>query len=245
MSNTLVLPVKNLVVEWRFAPQLAIYSAMDKIGIHFAEDFPDWERSPLTLELKNLNHWRRFFMSCRRCFFDVVNPSSAGLSTEIDKAYSLFDRTATELELRQIERIGFRQWFAFPCEDDFELLVKRSISKFHPENQSLKDLLRAEFTDIGYVVDMKTADGWKYNLRAGPMKKEQWFSIVQHERQIFKSQTDFDGYETKFPSQFFYVDIDCHSENVPRSDLRQLVDKMHRKSHEIAKDLSQFFESRS
>lgn len=245
MPSPLALPVKNLVIEWRFTPQLAMYSTMDKIGLHFADDFPDWQRSPLTLELRDKTRWRRFFMSHRRCFFDVVSPSDTGLSAEFDKAHALFDRTADELDLREIERLGFRQWFAFPCEDEFESLVRRFTGKFHSQDQSLKDLLQAEFVDIGYVVDMKTADGWKYNLRAGPMKKEQWFSIVPHERQVLKTQSSFDEYESNFPSQFLYVDIDCYSESLPRSEARTLIDKMRRKSHEIAKNLSQYFDSES
>ena len=239
MTDSVAKALKNLVIEWRFAPQLAIYSTMDQVGLHFVDKFPDWQRSPLTLELRNKSHRRRFFMSYRRCFFDVVTASDAVPQSEVDVAHELFEYTASRMSIREVERLGFRQWFAFSSSDDFATLVERSVGTFHP--QPLKDLLQAEFDDIGYVVDMRTAHGWRYNLRAGPMKKEQWFAIVPHEREVFDGAAGFSDYKAEFPSQFLYIDIDCFSEKKPRSELRTLLDTMRRDSQSIAEELQNYF----
>jgi len=58
-------PVRHLIAELRYTPTLGFYSAMDKIGIALGEHYPDWERSPLTLEVRDKNHRRRCYLSQR------------------------------------------------------------------------------------------------------------------------------------------------------------------------------------
>lgn len=242
MADPFILPVKNVVVEWRFDPSLAIYSKMDQLGMELADQYPDWQRSPLTLEIRNKERQRRFFMSHRRCFFDVIGPSDNNVSAELDKAHKLFERLAHETKVSVVRRLGLRQWVAVHKDQSFQDLVRRAVQKFHPHDTEISALLRGEIKDIGYVVDMTTPAGWKYNLRAGPMEKGQWFGIVPHEEQLFKDGEQFAAYKQSFPAQFFYTDIDCYSEDVPRSDVRQLIDTMSRTAHDIARDLNRYFD---
>jgi len=212
------LPVKNVAIEWRYAPNLAVYAKMDQIGIDFEESYPDWNRSPLTLELSNKKFHRRFFMSYRRCFFEVVGPKDKVVAPEIDRAKRVFDRFRQDLGIQRVQRIGLRQWFAFGSAETLADLVKRARDRFHPVNSALGQAIEGEVEDLGYVVDVVHPAGWKYSLRAGPMEKSQWFDIVPHEPRLFSGQEDLVEYREQFPERFLYVDIDCHREEVAVGD---------------------------
>src|SRR5690606_7921582 len=107
------LPVKNLIVEWRYQPQLGFYSKMDGVGLHFHDEFPDWQRSALSLEILNKTANRRFFMAYRRAFYDVVGIADHSVRTELEVARPLFERLGDQLGIERLDRIGFRQWAAF------------------------------------------------------------------------------------------------------------------------------------
>lgn len=240
----LFLPIRTLVVEWRYAATLAIYSKMDVVGLAFAEEYSDWQRSPLALEIWSKKHRRRFCMAHKRSFFHVVDQGAKfGLDVvaETERAGKLFERLGGEIEASTIERVGFRQWVAFPRTESFRELVARAKRKFQPQCSTLEDCLGGSVDDVAYVVDVATSDGWKYDLRAGPMEKKQWFEIVPHERNLFGSQSSFDAYREAFPGQFFFVDIDCHHENISRSDAIGWLTIAKRLSHDVFTRIHKYF----
>lgn len=55
-----------------------------------------------------------------------------------------------------------------------------------------------------YAVNYETNDGWKYNLRLGPMMKSQWFQTTLYEPGIYQrgeeGEETFDKYRALFPS---------------------------------------------
>ncbi len=239
--TALLLPIKNLVVEWRYEPRLALYSKMDQIGLDFAEDYPDWERTALTLEIRNKKHRRRFFMSYRRSFFDAIISAGSDASTELDQAAKLFERLSNNLEIHTPKRIGIRQWAAFKSEDPFSELVRRATKKFHPTSDSLNQLLRGTIRDIGYVADITTDQGWKYGLRAGPMERDQWFQLVPHEQGLFESPQELTTYREEFCERLFYIDLDCFKEDVPPSDLTSFISVIRSTSRDIISDFYKYY----
>ena len=60
--------LRKLVVELRYKPELGFYSKMDAVGANLSDDFPHWQRSPLTVEVRNRKKHRRVFLGHQRCF---------------------------------------------------------------------------------------------------------------------------------------------------------------------------------
>jgi len=238
----LFVPVKNLVIEWRYKPNLAVYTKMDQVGIDFAEKYPDWQKSPLTLEIRNKKSKRRFFISYRRCFFEVIGPRDKDVAAELERASKLFDRIHRDLDLNKLERVGIRQWAAFARDEPFAEMVRRANRKFQPQDPQFLELLRGNVVDVGFVADVKTEQGWNYSLRVGPMEKAQWFDTVPHEVEMFSGTEEFAEYRQEFPDRFLYVDIDCFKEDVALSDLPALVSAISMASRDTMSDLWKYYE---
>jgi hypothetical protein len=234
-------PIKNLVVEWRYDPSLAFYSQMDQIGCHFADDYPDWQRSALTLQIHNKKHHRRFFMSYSRCFFEAIIGPGDDVAGEVDRSKELFERFSHELKIRTLRRFGFRQWAAFERKESFNDLVYRANKKFQATNASLEELLRGTMNDLCYVADVTTHQGWKYALRAGPMERKQWFEFVPHEPLLFESPESLNTYQDAFAERLLFADLDCFKEDVPISDLSSLITTIQSTSFSILSDFNKYF----
>lgn len=236
------VPVKNLVVEWRYKANLAIYSKMDEVGLHFQDEYPDWQRSALTLEIRNKKARRRFFISHSRCFYDVVGPMDNDIAREMEEANELFVRLAEAAQITKVTRVGIRQWAAFGKDQPFKDLAKRVKAKFHPAKGEIEAVLQGTVEDLGYIVDVAVEAGWKYRLWIGPMEKKQWFEIVVNDEGLFPTPLDFATYKETFPSQFLYADIDSYKEDVTLCDLTAWMSESRRITHQIFNDIDEFFE---
>jgi hypothetical protein len=95
------LPLKKLVLEMRYKPDVGFYGKMDSFGTEFAGDFPDWERSPLTLELRDKKKHRRLYLSVKRLFIDVDEPDR-----ELDLGFA--ERLAGKI----VPRLGVKDFIA-------------------------------------------------------------------------------------------------------------------------------------
>lgn len=239
MDHTISLPTRVLLIEWRFKPSLALYAAMDRIGIALHDDYPDWTRSPVTLEIRNKKRHRRFFMSHRRSFFESIAPLGGEVNVEIEEAFALFGRLANELAIHELERMGVRQWIAPEKDCDFQHLVSSFSQAFYGSNSKLRDLLGAEVADVSYIAEAKTPAGWEFNLRCGPMQKAQWFSVVNYEQNLFESDSQRKSYQEEFPERVIYIDVDAYKEGIPKSDAKQLAVDMARDSRAVAARISQ------
>src|SRR5687767_14226183 len=114
--------VKHLVMELRYEPSLAFYGVMDKIGLDLSSSYPDWERSPLTLEIRDKKNKRRVLLSHQRSFFEAV--AFANPATEFEKASKFFEKLHHELKFTRVRRIGLRQWATIVLEEKFEKVLK-------------------------------------------------------------------------------------------------------------------------
>ncbi len=231
------LPVKHLVLEMRYPPSLAFYTAMDRIGLDLSDSYPNWERSPLTLEIRNKKLRRRCYLSFQRCFYEAIG--FAAVHSEVQRASKFFDKMHHELKFTNVHRIGLRQRLAVTSSEPFTEMVQRTVKKFQPPDEPLTDLLRGSIEDVGYNVDVLADNGWKYHLRFGPMEREQWFEVIPHEVSLFESAEEFANYKEGFPDRYFYIDIDCYQNDTTYSDLVSLLTSMDSISSEILGDLVQ------
>jgi hypothetical protein len=235
----LQLPLKKLVVEVRYKPNLRFFGQMDAVGLELTDEFPDWERSPLTVEVRNKKKHRRLYLASKRAFCDI---DGANPSTDFTQLEKLLTKVCTKLDVKTFGRIGMRQWFAADIEKAFALMVDEFVARFLVRNDELNAVFTDKTTDVAYVVDCVTNDGWKYNLRMGPMVKSQWFSTVAHESSMFE-QSDDDGGETfakfqaGFPQHFLYIDIDCFHEEQDRHKLGEFLTSARRRSQDLVSKL--------
>lgn len=235
------LPLKKLVVELRYKADLGFYSKMDAIGMELAEEYADWERSPLTLEVRNKKKHRRLFLSVKRAFVDIDDLDPAG---DFSHAEKLLGKVCPKLGVKEFARVGVRQWFAADLDKPFALMVDQFSERFLPKNQELAGILSDKTKDVAYVVECETNDGWKYNLRLGPMLKSQWFLTVAHDPNAFElgdeATETFEKFQQSIPEQFLYIDIDCFKEEQPADKLDQLLASIRRRSHDLATKLIEY-----
>ena len=239
-----MLPLRKLVIELRYKPDLGFYSKMDSVCLNLGEKFPDWERSPLTVEVRNKKKHRRVFLSHRRCFYET-DLVTADPTPEFQCAEETLKDVCVGLAITEFERVGVRQWFASDLDKPFALMVDEIAARFLSQNEALSSIVTDSKHDVGYVVDYETNDGWKYHLRLGPMTKEQWFRVVSYEANIFERREEedavtFEKYRDSLPENFLYVDIDCFEEDVAEDRFTELVTTFRRRSHDLAGKLIRY-----
>ncbi|MFV1966326.1 MAG: hypothetical protein ACC628_12955, partial [Pirellulaceae bacterium] len=228
----------------RYRPDLGFYDRMGGVARGFSEKFPDWERSPLTVEVRNKKKHRRLFLTHRRCFYetDLRTAIPAG---EYEAAQSCLETICAGLEVSDLQRIGVRQWFAADLGKTFALMVDELESRFLKKDNSLSAILADKTEDLAYVVDYETTDGWNYHLRLGPMTRDEWFRRFPYEVNMFEAPDEddaatFEDYRASLPDNFLYIDVDCYQENVSAQQLKELVQTFRHHSHKLAGDLIKY-----
>lgn len=230
------LPQK-LVVELRFKPDLGFYGTMDSIGQELADEYPDWERSPLSVEVRNKKRHRRVFLSAGRAFVDIDEVEES----DVSHTEKLLEKVFPRLGAKQFKRIGVRQWFAADLGKPFALMLDEFADRFLPKNPQLGSILNDKTKDVAYVIDCEVAEGWRYSLRLGPMTRSQWFLFVGYEMNVFEQGDEatetFERFRQSLPEQFLYIDIDCSKEDETADGCQKFFSSARRRSHELADKL--------
>ncbi len=229
--------VRHLVLELRYKPSLAFYGVMDKIGLHFVDQYPDWERSPLTLEIRDKKHQRRATITHNRSFFEAVDPSDP--SSDIDRALKIFERLRDELKFSDVMRIGIRQWASVAVNENFDKFVRDLSKKFHPQQEPLLNALHGRIDDFLYAANVRTDTGWKYHLKLGPMERKQWFELIPYEQAIFPKGA-FEEFKNSIPEKMLFFDIDGFREDFTYSELQSVVASIRRGTTEVLTDLANY-----
>lgn len=230
--------VRHLVMELRYEPSLAFYSVMDKIGFDLAASYPDWERSALTLEIRDKKNKRRGFLSHQRSFFEAVD--FANQAVEFEKAVKFFEKLHHELKFTRVRRIGIRQWAAVVLEEKFEKVVKDMARKLYSTEQALTNALHGTLDDMLFAVHVRANTGWKYHLKMGPMLRKQWFEVIPYERALFPDEEAFKVFKESIPETMVFIDFDGFQEDIPYSELSSAVASIRRGAEEVFRDLANY-----
>lgn len=209
--------LQKLVVEWRYNPSFGFFSQMDKAGASFVERFPHWSRAPQQLVMNDKKKHRQLVLSHSRSHYASDGPID--YSGEVEFAQNVIDEASKKLNINLFARMGIRLWHVAKEESSFESFVERLNSRFLHRSNALEEILDGDVEDIAYVVDVRRRNGWKYNIRVGPMKREQWFEVVRHSADSFETDTDgetFQKFRESLPEQFVFVDVDASKEKVRR-----------------------------
>jgi hypothetical protein len=223
---------RKLVIEWRYKPALSFYGQMDAVGLALSDEFPDWRRSGLTLELRNKVLHRRLFLSYNRSFVESYGPE------DTDREFTFWAKVHTvvcdKLALDNYTRLGIRQWFALTFGHGFESMVSRLHKRFYVNDDQIKRIYGGKVKDLAYVIDVEADDGWECHLNVGPMKRKQWFELVHYERGIFQDPGEgthtFDSFRDSLPETLLYVDLDYYSQEVSASEFADRVREGHRRA---------------
>jgi hypothetical protein len=230
---------KKLIVELRFKPTLRAYEQLDPHGIELAGRYPDWERTPLSLELRNRREHRRLFMSGARTFYEIdgVPDPRSDLRLALDEV----ERFCQRIDVAECTRVGVRHLFAVDLGMTLPALADRIYAKFYANDDRIAKALDADFNDVQYVVDFGGTEKQSYKVRMGPMEIGQWLQLVSYERDNFERGKEESASFAKFieslPKTFLYVDVDAGMPNCPLSDARPFCIGAQEKISEMLKSV--------
>ena len=222
----------------RYEPSLAFYGIMDKVGLDLAHAYPDWERSPLTLEIRDKKNKRRAMFSHQRSFFEAVD--FAHPTVEFEKAGKIFEKLHHELKFTRVRRIGLRQWAFVVLEEKFEKVVKDMARKLFSPEDALARALHGTLDDVMYAVHVQADHGWKYHLKMGPMLRKQWFEIIPYERALFPNEEAFKEFKESIPETMIFIDVDGFQEDIPYSELSATIASIRRGVEEVSIELANY-----
>lgn len=205
---------QKIVLEVRYEPKLEFYRRMDEFGETMSSEFRHWERSPLSLELRNRKYHRRLYLSHSRIFFERDNPQVG--ASECDSGVNYFNKAFKILPIKAFSRIGLRQWFLVNIDKSFPAITDSVAKSFYNRESDVAAITPGTINDLAYVVNYDHKDGWEYNLKVAPMRRDEWFSKVAHEEGIYGSgkekadkEESFSEYKETIPENFLFIDIDC------------------------------------
>jgi hypothetical protein len=237
--------LKKFVIEVRYKPTLRAYDGMDRVGLALSQEFPDWQRGPLALEIRNKKDHRRLVVTHNKSFFDCVGPDSEAEDVEI--ARKSIKTVCDKIDIVKFERFGFRCWFAAAvvAPRDYESFARLIYRKFCTPLSDLRAFSKYTLKDSGYTVDV-SRDEWTYGVRVGPMTKDDWFSSVHHERQAFEMDSDgatFEKYADTLPDVLVFFDVDIWREGIPYIDADRALGRQSRRAREIVDGLLEYLRS--
>ena len=218
--------LRRILFEWRFKPTLSFYGRMDDIGVSYLDEFPDWRRSPLALELRNRVRHERLHMSFTRCFYEAYGPLSP--VEQCERGVRFMTQVCERLEIDSILRLGILRTWAAPVNSTFPALVEEFATALLPDDSVIKGLLSDEVRDPAITIDFNSPDGWPYDLRAGPMEKKQYFGVVDHDKTTFAERGAESGtfrqYQESFPDLLVYLEIDSFRLNLQLEEAGSFIE---------------------
>ena len=234
--------LKKLVIDFRYKPTLRVYERMDHVGLALSSDFPDWQRGPLALEIRNRQKHRRLQIQFRQSVFDCINPANEEDEFEVGK--KSVKTVCDKVDIAEFERFAVRFWFLADFKDEYESLVDLVYGKFCTPIERLSPFTEYTLKDAAYAVDL-SRDGWTYAVRIGPMTKDEWFSNVHHERSAFETEPDgetFEKYDRTIPDRFLYLDVDVRCEGVLHEEARESIRRLRTRTHGIVDGIIQYLQ---
>lgn len=230
--------LKKIVIEVRYPPTLSVYANMDRVGIKLKDKFPDWARTSLTLELRNKIQHRRLHIAHRQSVFECDGPPDE-VDTEVGIARESIQAVNDALSISTYQRFGMRSCFTSETRIEFPKLVKQVNDRLCVAIEGVDAFAGMALKDVGYTVNLSQGD-WTYNVRVGPMEKDQWFSFIRHQAEIFDAnqpENSFEAFRDAMPERFLFIDVDAFREDVSVSDAFKVFRATQKKSQEVADKL--------
>ena len=216
---------------------------MDEVGLSLNSQFPDWQRDPLQLKLKNLSTPSMFGVSHSNCIYQNFNPSD--VQKEVAGAAGLIEDALKKFQVNNLERVRVVCQGAFPSGLTFENLAIRLDRKFHKQFSEISAFDESTMTDMAYVINTadRTPSHWTRNITLGPMTKAEWrskFPIDFEMHQITDSARK--SCDERIPEVFTNITIDSQLGKSIRADAMRNLASSSGKSLKIIESLWRYCE---
>lgn len=235
------LILQRIAAHASYKPNLRIYNQMDAVGIDLEEQFPDWHRQSLSLDLINKEKHRRFAIAFNRYAYESLAPSNA--RDEIVLFQRCAEAVNSRSSIKQHERVGIDVFFATQVSVDFNVLVGDVERAFLIPHKKIPSLEHTKLKDLAYFVDLKLEDSVVLQLRLGPMDRKQWFQQVKYDRRMFDEenpQTSYRAIASKVPGCFLHIECEISRENCTLREGMSALTTAFTEVQDIAEKLSEY-----
>ena len=217
--------LKKMIVDQQYEPSLQVFGCMDSLGIALAANFPEWNRGPVNLELRNKAKHQRLIVNHRQVAFEYDSPGTEDerveITTAVMKAYE------SRIGFPKFARFSVHGFFAAATQESFATLCERVERRFvtAPSNIPAFHGMETKMTDVSYVVTFVT-ENWKYAVCLGPMERNQWFQSLFYDMgsyDLFNVAGSFVKSVEAIPERFLFIDIDASQDGIAFQDAFQQI----------------------
>lgn len=236
------LSLKRLAIKFSFKHSLLVYGRMDDVGNSLKGLFEHWSRQPLALRLFDRKKHRQFLMKCDECFFSTEWPEDGEAQVGLDA----LGNALKKFGISKTSRVGIQYMFVAKEDIEFDELMSRQQSKFLIDPKQIPAFSNTPVKDIMYIVDCDSDSGWRRSVNIGPMTRDEWFSRMPPENDLFEQKLEganIFNYRDSFPDVFTFISIDASKRDIQRHDAIASVVKEGAKSVEMAGQLVEYIRS--
>jgi hypothetical protein len=219
--------IKKLQIQLDYPPTLHVFSRMDNVALKLAHRFPDWERNPNAIELRNWEQKQLLRIGFKESYFCCDDPPV--LDDEVQLCLSCIEQIVKRFELRGPLKVSAGIQMISEYEGLFEELVSHLHKKFHTQLPTIPGFDTVSVTDVAYVVDFKDRGSieWQRKLSAGPMNRQEW--LLKNPLTLRASDLAgalMDRHKISVPPVFIFASLDGIREGMRSNQLHDAVPKI-------------------
>jgi hypothetical protein len=203
--------IQKLMMRFGYKPNLAVYTRMDAVAATMTDEFPQWERSALSLDLRNPELHQRFQILFNYCYFSCDEPSNP--TESVAMANRLMDFALKKFEIGKLERVGVAYFSIVEDKRSFRDLVLACDKAFHVPLATIPAFDDCHLADTAYIVSAKERDTkWSRTVQVGPMIKSEFLAKFPFEIPLYDlEQKPLKAFQDAIPETFMFVssDVSC------------------------------------
>lgn|GEM_PF-5212155 len=225
-----------------YKPNLNYYSRMFDTAAQLT-GYKDWVTTGLAITLQDFDERTSFTLAHNFLAYVRDVCPREDLGDDAKRVAEIVEKVPKQLDIGKFQRLGFRCWFLYPVEMNFEQLVFVVADKFLLQNKEIKEGICPAPTDAAYAVHF-TEGSLKVVLRVGPMKREEVDVQFQPDR-----NSNFAVKERALPSEELFsnlpkasllIDIDASQTEVQSNLLRKFLDDAQALQVKLSKNIVQY-----
>jgi len=213
--------IKQVICEIRFNPILGYHQKRIETCEKFKEKLPHW-----WLDIARIDMYDQKEKEESQRIFTLTSRGASLLYKDVGpydnfKALSsyLLENVTSNLEIRDVTRIGVRFFYLSEFENSFSKLKDLLISKLY-KNEFTKNLeIERKLSDLAYIL-VFSQNNTKFRIALGPVSKKE-------------IQERFGNKEEKDLEVALLFDLDCFLENISSTIIKKFLKTSYTYSHAI------------
>ena len=215
---------------------------MDSLGIALAANFPEWNRGPVNLELRNKAKHQRLIVNHRQVAFEYDSPGTEDerveITTAVMKAYE--------------SRIGFPKFARFSVHGFFAAATQESFATLCETSRKKICYGASRYPSFSWDGDEDDGRQLRRHFRYGkleicgsprPMERDQWFQLVFYDMgsyDLFNVAGSFVKSVEAMPERFLFIDIDASQDGIAFQDAFQQIRYLDQHIYDLANKLAAY-----